>query len=153
MNRVVDYLTSLLVRPFRPNRRASLKAINRARVAIGLDPVDALPSGEPGDFRSCPLSLLLPGIVGVNGISFENQADALRVASAWNTAIEIGGRGRMVVLLPSLLRRFVRDFDLGAYPSLIRKREQRTWSARRSPDRGAIKHPHTFRPSDDRRAA
>lgn len=153
MNHVFDFLTSLLVRPFRPDRRTSLREINRARVSLGLQPVGALPPGEPGDIESCPLSLLLPGIVGVNGVSFDNQADALRVAGAWNTAVEIGGRGRMVVILPSVLRRFVRDFDLGAYPSLVRKKNSMSWRAWRVTDRAPIKHSHTFRPSDDRRAA
>jgi hypothetical protein len=36
----------------------------------------------------------------------------------WNTPVRQDSTGTYVVLLPSSLRRFVRDYDLGAYPRL-----------------------------------
>ncbi len=153
MNRVFQYCIDLLLRPFRPDTDRSLTAINRARVALGLFPVASLPAGQRAMIDACPMSQLLPGIIGATGISFDNQEDALRVASAWGTTIEIGAKGRMVTVFPPILRLFVRDFDLGAFPSLIRNNDNPTIRQRISRDRPPVQRGHFFRPSDDRRAA
>ena len=153
MNRVIQYIAGLFLWPFRPKLSASLTAINRARVALGLFPVSELPCGKQGAIDECPVSQLLPGIIGANGVSFDQQEDALRVAAAWNTAVEIGGRGRMIATFPRILSRFVEDFDLGAYPSLVKKGRRRRPMPARAADIQPLKRGRYYRPSDDRRAA
>ena len=153
MNRVIDILSAILLRPFRPKRSEALAAVNRARICLGMLPISELPRGSRGSIESCPLSLVLPGVIGANGIAFENQEDALSVSAAWRTPIEIGGRGRMIVVLPSILQHFVRDFDLGAYPSLVRKPSRRSYSERRAADIQPLQRARTLGSRDDRRAA
>jgi len=59
----------------------------------------------------------------------------------------------MIVVLPTVLQSFVRDFDLGAYPSLVRKASRRSHSERRAADIKPIQRAGSFGSQDDRRAA
>lgn len=60
-------------------------------------------------------------MVGATGVSFDNEDRAFAVAAAWRTEVLPSVGNSFVVVLPTLLRRFIRDYDLGAYPSLTQK--------------------------------
>jgi hypothetical protein len=139
MDRLIEWLTRWTVKPFRPARAEVLSLINEARSALAMPRLRQLPSGRTHDVAACPISSALPAIVGVDGACFKNFEDALVVAEVWDTAVNVAGPDRFVASLPTALRRFVRDYDLGAYPSLER---------RRHPDRPPVQRQ---RPFDDRR--
>lgn len=115
MKRFVDFLTALVVLPFRPSINAVLQQVNEARVSLNLPLLSALPGGAEGRATQCPLAHALGGMVGVDGICFNDPQTAFQVAAAWHTPISTRGAERYIVTLPETLRQFVRDFDLGAY--------------------------------------
>ena len=118
MKKLFDFITALLLLPFRPKKAKVLELVNSARYSLDLPRIDALPEGEMGRSVSCPLAHALGGIVGVDGICFEEHYKARYVAQAWQTRVSNRGHRRYVVDLPDTLRHFVRDFDLGAYRRL-----------------------------------
>lgn len=108
----------MMVFPFRPSRRKVLCALNDARSALDMNSLDSIPSGIRGKLYSCPVSRSLSRMVGVDGVCFKDPSKAASVARAWQSEIrEVNDN--IVVSLPEVLRRFVRDFDLGAYPTLL----------------------------------
>jgi hypothetical protein len=121
MKKLIQYGTALLVLPFRPGIKQVLALVNPARRALGLGELRALPAGAPGKAASCPLSIALGGFVGAGAICFEDGVRAGRVAHAWNQPVRQHRDGRYLVDLPPVLRRFVKDFDLGAFPGLANR--------------------------------
>jgi hypothetical protein len=112
------YITGIAARPFRPSQESVLSSINDARTVLSLPPLPTLPAGRMGSPRQCPLASCLDSMVGVDGARFESKEVAERIGKVWNTPVRQDSTGTYVVLLPSSLRRFVRDYDLGAYPRL-----------------------------------
>lgn len=112
-----SFLTWFLL-PFRPARADVLQLINEARRAEGLDDLEAIPTGVAGRPDECPLAKAVGGFVGADGISFDEPVIAMSVASAWHTGVRQHANGNYIVNLPNLLKRFVRDFDMGAYRNL-----------------------------------
>ena len=115
MKKIFNFITALILLPFRPNLKHVLSLVNVARGALNLPAIETLPRGEKGRSISCPLAQALGGIVGVDGICFQDHYTAEFVASAWQTKVYNRGHQRYVVDLPDTLKHFVRDFDLGAY--------------------------------------
>ncbi|MFK7846529.1 MAG: hypothetical protein AB8G77_14615 [Rhodothermales bacterium] len=115
MKRFFDFVTALIVLPFRPSLSAVLLKVNEARKSLNMPQLASMPSGAEGKSTQCPLAHALGGMVGVDGICFNDPQLALQVASVWNTPIQANGSERYIVTLPDTLRQFVRDFDLGAY--------------------------------------
>lgn len=115
MKKFFDLVTALLVLPFRPSIEAVLLKVNEARESLNMPQLLAMPAGEEGRSTQCPLANALGGMVGVDGICFEDPQMALQVSSAWHTPIQSSGTELYIVTLPETLRQFVRDFDLGAY--------------------------------------
>ena len=111
-------LTAMMVFPFRPSRKKVLRALNIARNALEMNRLDAIPNGTRGRLYSCPVSRSLSRMVGADGVCFKDFAKARAVAETWQTEVR-QATDKYVVSLPEVLRRFVRDFDLGAYPSLL----------------------------------
>lgn len=107
----------MMVFPFRPSRKKVLRALNVARKALEMNRLDAIPTGTIGKLYSCPVSRSLSRMVGVDGVCFKDFAKAKAVAETWQTEVRETA-DKYVVALPEVLRRFVRDFDLGAYPKL-----------------------------------
>lgn len=89
--------------------------INEARASLNLPLLNGLPDGLKANPHQCPLAHALGGMVGVDGICFNDPETALQVASAWHTPIRSATSDRYIVTLPDTLQHFVRDFDLGAY--------------------------------------
>lgn len=58
-------------------------------------------------------------MVGVDGVCFQDPSKAEAVAKMWETEVRKARDSKFIVSLPEILRRFVRDFDLGAYPRLL----------------------------------
>ena len=110
--------TRLVAIPFRPKTSHVLAILNEARVALAMRTLDSLPVGYMGASRSCPISRGLSRMVGVTGVNFENEDQAFAVANAWGTEVFPSVQHSFVVSLPTVLARFIRDFDLGAYPAL-----------------------------------
>ena len=115
LNSLIERLTALLVAPFRPKKSHVLALVNEARRSMNLPLLPALPAGEKGRSTSCPLARALGGIVGVDGICFDDRYAAEHVAGAWHTPVRQHDASRYIVALPGTLRAFVRDYDLGAY--------------------------------------
>lgn len=115
---VVERLTTALVVPFRPNQGDVLDIVNRGRDALDMKRLEQLPGGAVGQPSTCPLAFCLPGIVGATGVCVESRQFATNLSLAWGTSSRRVDENRFVVHFPSLLRRFVRDFDLGGYPRL-----------------------------------
>ena len=115
MKKFIDLITALFLLPSRTKISQVLDLINLARTSIGLPELATLPDGEEGRSTACPLAHSLGGMVGVDGICFKESYKARYVAEAWNTRVSNRGQQRFVVDLPVPLRKFVRDFDLGAY--------------------------------------
>ncbi len=115
MKKFIDLLTTLFLLPFRPRLEAVLLKVNEARASLNLPSLQAMPAGAEGRATTCPLAHALGGMVGVDGICFNDPQMALSVADAWHTGIQSNGNERYIVTLPETLRQFVRDFDLGAY--------------------------------------
>ena len=115
LNSLIERFTALLIAPFKPKLAHVLSLVNDARESLDLPILDVLPSGEKGRSTSCPLAVALGGVVGVDGICFNDPYAARHVASAWHTNIRQHDNRRFIVSLPDTLRSFVRDFDLGAY--------------------------------------
>ena len=115
MKTILNFISALILFPFRPNIKQVLNLVNVARDAQNLPAIETLPQGSKGRSTSCPLAQALGGIVGVDGICFQDHYRAQFVASAWQTRVYNRGHQRYVVDLPETLKHFVRDFDLGAY--------------------------------------
>lgn len=112
-------LIAMMVFPFRPSRKKVLEALNTARTALGMSRLDSLPAGTRGKLYSCPVSRSLSRMVGVDGVCFQDLSKATAVAEIWRTDVRQASDRKYIVSLPEILRRFVRDFDLGAYPRLL----------------------------------
>jgi len=115
MRALMRLITGLAVRPFRPRPSTVLSAINTGRHALQMEPLKDLPLGKANP-HTCPIANALGQMVGVDGVRFSDAQNARKLAAAWQTDIRPDNRGGYVVGLPPTLRRFVRDFDLGAYP-------------------------------------
>ncbi len=115
MKKFFDLVTALFLLPFRPNLEAVLLKVNEARTSLNLPQLQAMPAGAEGRANTCPLANALGGMVGVDGICFNDPQMAFSVADAWHTGIRANGNERYIVTLPETLQHFVRDFDLGAY--------------------------------------
>ena len=115
MKKFLDFITAIVVLPFRPKIEAVLAQVNEARKSLNMPVLQAMPAGAEGKAKDCPLAHALGGMVGVDGICFNDPQVALQVSSAWHTSMNVRGAERYVVTLPETLRHFVRDFDLGAY--------------------------------------
>ena len=115
MKKIISFLTAFLFIPFRTRISHVLELVNTARHALNLPRIESLPSGVEGRATACPLANALGGMVGVDGICFNERHKALYVAEAWQTRVSNRGQQRYVVDLPAPLRTFVRDFDMGAY--------------------------------------
>ena len=105
-----------------------LELVNRARTALGDDPLESLPSGRPRSNSDCVLARTL-------GVSFGNRtawatagrrrdrrAVATLLAEAWETRRDV--LDKRVVRLPALLREFVGAFDAGEFPELMDTRSR-----------------------------
>lgn len=101
----------------RPRLATVLACVNTARQALHLPPLYRLPTGAARHTRQCPLAQALNGLVGVDGVAYPDPEVAKRVAKAWGTNY-IARSSWYVVALPPVLRRFVCDYDLGAFPAL-----------------------------------
>ena len=115
MKNIINFIAALILFPFRPNIKQVVSLVNVARNSLNLPALETLPGGEKGRSTSCPLAQALGGIVGVDGICYQDRYKAQYVASAWQTRVYNRGHQRYVVDLPDTLKHFVRDFDLGAY--------------------------------------
>ena len=115
MKNILSFITALILYPLRPNPKHVISLVNTARDSLDLPKIEKLPRGERGRSTSCPLAQALGGIVGADGICFEDRYKAQYVAAAWHTRVYNRGHQRYVVDLPDTLKHFVRDFDLGAY--------------------------------------
>ena len=115
MKKILEFVTALLVFPFRPSIKAVLQQVNEARESLNLPVLQSIPAGNEGRTTTCPLAHALGGMVGVDAICFNDPQIALQVASAWHTPMHANDGERYIVRLPETLRKFVRDFDLGAY--------------------------------------
>ena len=115
MKRFFDFVTALLVLPFRPSLSAVLLKVNEARQSLNMPQLTSMPAGAEGKSMQCPLAHALGGMVGVDGSCFNDPQIALQVASVWHTPMQANGSEKYIVTLPETLRQFVRDFDLGAY--------------------------------------
>lgn len=107
-------LLGWLMVPVRPHLTEVLAYVNAARQALHLPPLHRLPVGTAHQIDQCPLAQGLGGLVGVDGIAYQDPEVARRVANAWGTPYVVRGIWH-VVLLPPVLRRFVCDYDLGAF--------------------------------------
>jgi len=120
----------------------ALEAINIARRALGKEPLEAIPLGQPQQSCGCPISRALGNahvtqfavVFDSNEITAE-QADAL--VRAWNTSPLIGrpwfrdvdlpgglktfvkARGCRRIELPGVLKTFVKAFDEGDFLELV----------------------------------
>lgn len=112
-------LIAMMVFPFRPSRKKVLAALNKARAALDMSSLEKLPAGSRGKLYSCPVSRSLSRMVGVDGVCFQDASKATAVARMWETEVREARDHKFIVSLPEVLRRFVRDFDLGAYPRLL----------------------------------
>lgn len=117
-DKLIEMLTACAVMPVRERVDRVLGPVNAAREALGLDHLDALPHGNPGFALSCPLSVALDAMVGVDGACFTDEQKAKQVSRVWGTSCRRAPNGAWIANLPAALARFVRDFDLGAYPAL-----------------------------------
>jgi len=86
----------------------ALKAVNKARKALGLRALKKMPGGLPGCRDACPIYNALPPTTGVFGYSsnFCSRVKALKVGKAWGTWVE-----GYNVLNPMSIRNFIREFD------------------------------------------
>ncbi len=121
MDSLWNVATRMVAMPFRPKKSRVLDLLNDARTALAMRPLDELPTGYIGASRSCPISRGLSRMVGATGVAFTDRDKADAVAEAWQTEVIPAVRESFVVVLPSLLVRFIRDFDLGAYPRITQK--------------------------------
>lgn len=119
MTRLVQVLICLFVRPFRQDLDTVSELVNQTRKMMGLNELFELPRGIPGNIQTCPLAVALNGQIGVDSMCIKDMSDAVRISSLWNTSLEIKSSDQYIVRLPAALKRFVRDFDLGLYNSLI----------------------------------
>lgn len=119
LNTLIERLTALLIAPFRPKLSNVLSLVNDARTSLNLPSLEALPSGDKARATRCPLALALGGMVGVDGICYDDSYSAQHVAEAWHTSIRRHNDRKFIVDLPQTLRAFVRDFDLGAYGARV----------------------------------
>ena len=119
MTLLVQILLTLFVRPFRQDLDSVSKIVNETRKILGYNDLHSLPSGIPGNIKTCPLAVALNGQIGVDSMCIQDVDDAVRISTLWNTSMEIKSPNQYIVKLPDSLRRFVRDFDLGLYKNLI----------------------------------
>ena len=115
MKKFIEFVTALLVFPFRPSINAVLRQVNDARASLNLPLLQSMPTGAEGRPNQCPLAHALGGFVGADAICFQDPQVALQVATVWHTPMHANDGERYIVTLPDTLRNFVRDFDLGAY--------------------------------------
>ncbi len=112
------------------NLREVLREVNRARIAMGKNEIEELPTGDVGETNSCPLARALGGDVGTV-LAFESGNNRVMKANAvkhaWKTKNDIESYS---VKLPSILSRFVGQFDGYKFPKLIRKCEASYCSGR-----------------------
>lgn len=119
--RIVRAIGALFLWIGRPRITSVLAVVNEGRSALALTPLTQMPVGDGSRFSSDPLSIALGGTVGVDGIHIADASAAEALAERWDTSVRSVSAGGAVVELPPTLRHFVRDFDLGAYPSLARR--------------------------------
>ena len=75
---------------------ATLEFVNEERVALGLDPLDHLPAGTPGNSEDCAIARAVPGsLVGSGSITRHDR--------------------QRTKLLPAEVARFVQTFDREAH--------------------------------------
>lgn len=109
-----------------------LKEVNRARVEMGLCHLKALPRGQRNNCLECPIArALTPGLKGI-----AVRAGEIRLISSakgsiparrriaklqrlWPTANKLNKTADSVKY-PHSLSAFIRDFDAGKYPELVR---------------------------------
>lgn len=124
-------------------RAEVLAKVNAALVALGWQPLPALPAGVPGSLTGCVIARTfkqqLPMPVAVEGehIHIATDGEAESIAAAWQTEVGepqhfylaniFGDRDVYPVGLPSSLVCFIARFDDKYYPDLIiRKGDEET---------------------------
>ncbi len=103
----------------------ALRDVNRAREALGYEPLTQLPQGVKNQSTACPIKNALPRAYQVTGISvmFSDRADATAVAQAWSSATTPMG-GMWMVVAPDSVTDFVHDFDYGYFNEFIAPKNQ-----------------------------
>jgi hypothetical protein len=105
--------------------RDVLYIVNEARYEMGLDPLQHLPSGVPGNAFKCPLAYALeehPTVFEDRVLVPPRMVGAL--LSAWRTrAVFDKYYSSPAVILPGILKKFVKLFDARQIPELIERRE------------------------------
>ena len=105
----------------------ALLLVNRARRAVGKKSLKRLPKGIPGMADACPLARALnyDGTVTAQHFRLSATKESLSVlrkyAKAFNTKVKRSYMS-LRLQLPETLRLFVRLFDDGKFPHLIRKK-------------------------------
>ena len=117
--RLLEMSAGALLYQHRADAGDVLCRVNEARAALQLPPLSALTPGCPGRPAACPLRRALHAPVGADGVCFADREAARSVARSWGTPWRETPAGAFVVALPDVLFRFVRDFDLGAFPELV----------------------------------
>ena len=88
----------------------ALKAVNKARKALGLRALKKMPKGDMNQAESCPIANCFPDPFDatVSGASVYFCKGAVKIAEVWG-GMKSGYRYR--VMAPKSIENFVREFD------------------------------------------
>lgn len=105
------------------NSRA-LHLLNRARQALGLASLTAIPKGDNPKGKDtpylCPISRALNSYeVGFDYVQIAEQKKAQQLASCWNTTFNPHPKAGFEVGLPQPIIHFLKKYDRGDYPKLV----------------------------------
>lgn len=92
-----------------------LSQVNRARVALRMSPLQALPKGKQSSSLACPIARALKVEAAEDVLKFNNEDKAKKVARAWHVASDA-----FDITTPKNIVNFIMAFDDGKYPELVK---------------------------------
>lgn len=106
----------------KPTIKAALVLVNKARKVMFLKPLNKMPRGVISSGCDCPLSNALGLMVSRRYAVSYDRIEIMCMARAWETKTSREGH-LLVANFPPLLIRFLKCFDNGEYPSLIKPKK------------------------------
>src|SRR5580698_7702926 len=93
-----------------------LECVNKARAALGKDPLDKMPKGYIGSATLCPIAQAFDCEATACDmlVTFEDTEDAKKVAKAWSRRCNKYGE----IGVPIIIRQFIDEFDERLFPEL-----------------------------------
>jgi len=103
----------------KPSMKKLLSQVNKARLALGMNPLDALPKGKPSSWAACPIARALKIEADISFLHFASNEKAKKVARAWHVASDAHDN---TITTPKNIANFILAFDRGEYPELRKSR-------------------------------